>query len=357
MEYQFRVHATRADGSANRRFHKIRYTAALRLGVVLHAERGFVELRFDGQPIDDVTAHGDNSAYCGQMTLEGRTFSDVVVIVRHRDTQKVDLVTFWPRSQHPDAHQSYTDPLVDTAMDGTPFNIDAVASRMHEAFRDNAGASPATLMKLLYEEETEAIRSSAHRLADLLQESLDREREAIAALDSERTAREAAESAHNALHERLDEVSREAEQARSERDELQELVAALKAQAASHASTSPVLAVDAAQGDLKAPAKAVTRQWRSHTKNSNYMNVGVEAFIESVTRQENRICLTFIDSTGGSRTIHDFGVINGFVSRIFDYLLSRKGRRAVFLITWKPGGHSMLASDTMMLEKYSALWN
>lgn len=178
MEFSFRIHEVRADGTKNRRFHKLRYTAALRLGVVPASEGGLIKLSFRGEPAGEVVAHAGNLAYEGRLCLNDRSFDDVVVIVKRRDDGRFDLISFWPRSQHPDAHKSYTDPLVDTAMDGTPFDVEIVASRMHEAFQANAGASPATLMKILYDEETDALREGGRRLADLLEESIEREREA-----------------------------------------------------------------------------------------------------------------------------------------------------------------------------------
>lgn len=211
VEFSFRIHARRADGTANRRFHKVRYTAALRFGVVLPSERGFVELSFEGQPITDVEAHGENRAYEGRLRLDDEEFANVVAIVKpRRDPGKVDLITFWPRSQHQDAHQSYTDPLVDTALDGTPFDIHVVATRMYEVFRDNAGASPATLMKLLYEEEAEALQEKAQRLGELLEESFEREREASVALEKERAAREVAEKERDVTLVKLAELKSQA---------------------------------------------------------------------------------------------------------------------------------------------------
>lgn len=183
MEFSFRIHEFRADGTKNRRYHKVRYTAALRLGEVLTVDRGLIKLSFQGDPTDDVVAHAGNLAYEGSLRLNDRSFDNILLIVKRRDDGRFDLISFWPRSQHPDAHKSYTDPLVDTAMDGTPFDVEIVASRMHDAFKANAGASPATLMKILYDEETEALRQGGQRLAALLDESMEREREATVVVE------------------------------------------------------------------------------------------------------------------------------------------------------------------------------
>jgi hypothetical protein len=102
-----------------------------------------------------------------------------------KSTGRYDFVTFWPEVQHPDAHKSYTDPLVDTAMDGTAFDIEIVADKMHKHFLENAGVSPATLMKLIYEDANENIRAAAEKLGALLDEALE-----ISKQESERANRE-----------------------------------------------------------------------------------------------------------------------------------------------------------------------
>ncbi len=140
----------------------------------------------------------------------------------------------------------------------------------------------------------------------------------------------------------------------NERTALAKLEAALKGQASTPLGEQPLN--ESVKAELMLPATAVTEAWRSKTKNSLYVNVGVDAFVEDVRRQGNRIHLKFIDSQGGYREIHDFGVINGFVSKVYDYLKGRQGQRAVFLVTYKPGGTTMLAADTMLLEMYRDLW-
>lgn len=194
MHLTFLIWERRADGLPNRRFHKVRYTAALRLGVVPEATNGRLEIRFSGELTHDVEAHPGKIALKGTLRIADKDFSDVVVIARSRTDTRYDLVTFWPVSQHPDAHQSYTDPLVDTAMDGTPFEIEIVATTMHAAFLQNAGASPATLMKRIYETENSVLRDAAERYGQLLEESIERERKVEAELIQERTDRQKAEA-------------------------------------------------------------------------------------------------------------------------------------------------------------------
>ena len=146
---------------------------------------GVTEFSFEGQPYADIDAHKENQAFLGSLRVNGQLFNDVVFIAKMRATGRYDFITFWPLVQHPDAHKSYTDPLVDTAMDGTPFDIEIVADKMHKHFAENAGVSPATLMKLIYEDANEDIRAAATKLGTLLDEALE-----ISKQESERADRE-----------------------------------------------------------------------------------------------------------------------------------------------------------------------
>ncbi len=194
MNLAFSIWERSASGLPNRRFHKVRYTAALRLGVVPEATRGRLDVRFSGDVTLDVEAHPGRTALQGTLQIGSRDFSGVVVIVERKADGRYNLVTFWPVSQDPDAHHSYTDPLVDTAMDGTAFDVEVVATTMHAAFLENAGASPATLMKKIYETENSLLRDAADRYGRLLDESLEREREVHAELTLERSVRQRVEA-------------------------------------------------------------------------------------------------------------------------------------------------------------------
>ena len=72
----------------------------------------------------------------------------------------------------------------------------------------------------------------------------------------------------------------------------------------------------------------------------------------------SKIQLTYIDKNEESQSITDFGIINGFVQEVFDYLNLRKEsrERAVLILTFKPNSEIKLASDTMRLPEYAGLW-
>jgi hypothetical protein len=102
------------------------------------------------------------------------------------------------------------------------------------------------------------------------------------------------------------------------------------------------------------PAHAVTAVWQSKT-GSGYRNVGLEATVVDVAELGGKIKLTYIGKDGLEKSVQDFGY-QGLVEPVFAYLTSRKGKRAVFLVTQKPGKDVKLASDTMMLPTYQGLW-
>jgi hypothetical protein len=185
MNIPFRLYANTVEGVINRRFHKFCYTAALRLGVVPKVYRDVIEFTFDGMETTEVEAHKNNIALIGTLSIDRVNYSDIILIAKPLSNGKFGFITFWPISQHPDAHESYTDPLVDTAVDGTPFDINVVAEKMHLYFKENAGVSPATLMKKIYEDESEELKNSANRLGEIIEEAL-----LISKLESERADNE-----------------------------------------------------------------------------------------------------------------------------------------------------------------------
>lgn len=161
-------------------------------------------------------------------------------------------------------------------------------------------------------------------------------------------AEEAIEAVSN-LEERVTETATRAALAeRGEKEALRQLEDAIQALKALEAVR------ESSFSELPPPAAEVTQAWRSRT-GSGYSNVGLEATVLSVSRQENRTKLTYIDQSRKSKTIEDFGY-QGFVGPVYAYLESRVGKRAVFIVTQLPNKPLRLASDTMMLPQYKALW-
>jgi hypothetical protein len=107
--------------------------------------------------------------------------------------------------------------------------------------------------------------------------------------------------------------------------------------------------------EVMGPAKKVTQEWPSKT-GSKYLNYGVDAYIEKVIPSGDKIQLTFIDEEGKTTVVEDFG-FNGLVTEVLKYLSNKIKSRAVFILTYQPGGRPRLASDTMLLPAYKNIWN
>jgi hypothetical protein len=198
------------------------------------------------------------------------------------------------------------------------------------------------------------------------QEPLKEELEALAKAQAE--SAEKLERAKHGMTQLAKQVVQAQEQARQAEEDGQrvraQLEEALKALAErpsvpapdAQDAFDPLGPQDATVQALRAPAARVTSPWRSKTNGPGYINQGVNAYVEDVQRRGNQICLRYVDSHGRVREVLDWGVRNGFVAEVFDYLTARRGQRAVFILTAKPNDTLRLASDTMMLNAYRSLW-
>lgn len=334
----FEIRLLRADRIPSRRFYKLLYTAALRLGVMPETMGDKLKIQFEGALSKDVQVHKQNreswdGTICFFDSLAGGkkvNFSNVTAIVERTDRGGHHIITFWPKSQNPDARDSYTDPLVDIAMsDEVPeFFLEYVAKEMHKEFVVNPGMSPAVAVQELNQELLQSIQQSANQEIErwkvTVERALNAQQEALAIADSYKDERD---------------------RFKDESARLQELLEAAVAKQKTESLSS---------SDSRQKAQPVTPVWTSLT-GSNYKNIGINAYIVSVLRSGKNIVLRYVDRNGAEKEVSDFGR-QGFVSHVFDYLKRREGKSAVFIITYKEGGIPKLASDTMMLAKYQSLW-
>ena len=99
--YDFKIKDTAFDKKNNtqvisRRFHKVRYTAALRFGIVLEVWQGSLRFSFKGEPTTEVLPHRNNIAMKGELTLGSQVFEDVILIATPNDfyPDRPKVVTF-----------------------------------------------------------------------------------------------------------------------------------------------------------------------------------------------------------------------------------------------------------------------
>ena len=150
------------NGEKNFRWEKVRYTAALRFGEILESNnllQDRISLKFEGELTSEVEAFDEKQALKGTLYLNNTAYPNTIVI-EYIDSKK--LVTFWPDSQNPDAQDSYTGPLVSSAMNNEPWPIEKVATLMHEEFKKNPGVCPATLMSKIYCEEVAGKKAAGY---------------------------------------------------------------------------------------------------------------------------------------------------------------------------------------------------
>lgn len=340
--YRFRIWRKGQSGELNRRYFKLLYTAALRLGVEIDQSENYIDIEFSGDPNEQIAPHRSyRQGWTGRLFLrpDGHdhvqaNFEDVNVVIEQREGIRPRLITFWPSLQHPDAHDSYTDPLVDIAMSQmVPDHfLEYVAREMHQEFVRDPGMSPAVHIQGLNQELLERVRLLA---ADEV------------ARFSEAAAK--ALSLHSEALTLVDEYKVIADMARAENVQLQSVIVQLQEAMKQQSKSSQ------SEEHIPAPAVSVTKPWKSKT-GSSYVYVGIQAHISSVARDAIGTTLTYLDKFGDLKVITDFGpsLQN---AQVFSYLKSREGKRAVFLVTQRPGGPLKLASDTMLLNQYVGLWS
>jgi len=338
--HEFIVRRLRNDGTPSRRFHKLLYTAALRLGVVPQTTGEKLKIELIGAPNNNsVQTHKQNrevwdgtlTFFDSQASNSRVDFSNITAILERTDRGSYHLITFWPKLQNPDARDSYTDPLVDIAMSAEvpDLFLEYVANVMHKEFVENPGMSPAVAVQELNQELLKSIQLSASeeiaRWKVTVERALVAHEEALAIADA---------------------YKGQADTFRDENERLQVLLEQAISQQKSELATTN-----------KSPpnAEAVTPVWASLT-GSSYKNICIKAYIVSVVPSGNNILVKYIDKNGTEKDITDFGR-HGFVLHVFEYLKSREKNTAIFIITYKSDGIAKLASDTMMLPQYSYFWN
>ena len=233
---------------------------------------------------------------------------------------------------------------------------------MHPAYRNGEINSSASLIRYLSKhmakDEILRARESEKRSRLQTEEALDLMKQAHKSAEA---AKRQAEHSKTIAMEAIETVEilegrvNKAEEAEREaRRLLAEALQAISTGDAEQLEKGPTGTAEAERVVL--PARAVTQMWRSKT-GSDYRNLGIEADVIDVLRVgESKIRLTYVGKSGENVTVDDFGY-QGFVKPVFEYLSSRKGKRAVFLVTQKPGNPVKLAADTMMLPPYKGLWS
>ena len=284
---------------------------------------------------------------------EDGQFGHFVVGYRQRSNHWA-LVTAWRNSSQDDEYfLSYT--LRNLREDG--ILSPAMLLRMHPRYLNKEINTSATLiaclLKTLPQDEITKAKQSEERARVDTEQALKEMKNAREEANRARLEAERARSIAIEAIETVESLEVRAINAEQAAQEARTLLAAALAQI-KHNEVAQSVGAEPGAANVHPPARAVTAVWKSKT-GSDYRNVGLEAAVVDVQKMGNQISLTYVGKDGGQKTVEDFGR-DGFVSQVFAYLNSRKGKQAVFLVTQKPGKDVQLASDTMMLPAYKGLW-
>ena len=149
MRQTYRIFKTDRHGKATRRYWKLVYTAALRLGEVVPLD-DFISIEFEGveYPNSAYEKSKHNEFYIrfiGSLFLKGREFSNIVFVHDTRHGRPL-FVTFYPKSEEDSAAESTVEPLVSLALKGEAITPAEVATEMHPEFVKDPGIDPVVLI-------------------------------------------------------------------------------------------------------------------------------------------------------------------------------------------------------------------
>ena len=152
MRETYSVYKTDKHGKPTRRYWKLIYNAALRLGEVLPLDN-IITLEFVGDVHPNTepekARHDEqNERFIGNLTLNHREFSDIVFVHTTR-YGRPKPITFYPKSEDDSASEGTVEPLVTIALKGEAISPREVVKEMHPEFVKNPGINPVVLINRL----------------------------------------------------------------------------------------------------------------------------------------------------------------------------------------------------------------
>lgn len=145
----YRIFKTDKDGKPTRRYWKLVYNAALRLGFALPLD-DVINIEFYGEEYpnekNDQSKHDEFSArFLGNLRLQNKEYEKIVFVHTTR-WGRPKFVTFYPYSEHENASESTVEPLIAIALKSEPVSPHEVVNNMHPEFVKNPGIDPIILI-------------------------------------------------------------------------------------------------------------------------------------------------------------------------------------------------------------------
>ena len=149
MENTYLIHRTDIHGAPSRRYWKLIYTAALRLGEDVRADE-VIRISFNGDefptPAHEQAKHDQhNERFLGTLFLNNKSFQNIV-FVHTTKFSRLKWVTFWPNSEDERAAEGTVEPLIKLALEGVPLSASEVVAEMHPEYIKNPGIDPTVLL-------------------------------------------------------------------------------------------------------------------------------------------------------------------------------------------------------------------
>ena len=149
MQNSYLIHKTDLQGRPSRRYWKLIYTAALRLGEIIR-EDDIVRISFTGENFlydsaDKIKHDPNNERFLGTLFLNNKSFQNIVFI-HTKKFKNPRWVTFWPKSEDERAAESTVEPLIKLALEGEAISATEVVKEMHPEYIKNPGIDPTVLL-------------------------------------------------------------------------------------------------------------------------------------------------------------------------------------------------------------------
>ncbi len=152
MRETYRSFKTDKDGKPSRRYWKLVYNAALRLGEAVPLNN-FIDFVFEGDEypntVIEQTKHDvSNVRFLGTLFINDKAFDDIV-FVHTTKYGRPRFITFYPKSEDVSASESTVEPLIALALEGEAIPPSEVVRDMHPEFVRNQGINPLVLINRL----------------------------------------------------------------------------------------------------------------------------------------------------------------------------------------------------------------
>lgn len=171
MHETYSIDKTDRKGNPTRRYWKLVYNAALRLGVALPLDTvitlEFVGEEYPNTDLDKAKHDEKNERFLGTLTLNNRKFPDIIFVHTTR-YKRPKFITFYPKLEDESASEGTVEPLVTIALKDDPIPPSEVVKEMHPEFVKNPAINPIILinrLKNIAEKKVNELRGIAEQWA------------------------------------------------------------------------------------------------------------------------------------------------------------------------------------------------